>query len=121
MAVIRRPCSPSDRVRRSAAAVAAGLLVVVLGGCSGLGRTSVGIVAYDTEKKKHVLVNSPPVRGCHGVGGAGAVALTNDTLVDLIAYPTADCSGKDSIYVATMTSDVVAPGAGVWKSYAFVH
>ncbi|WP_425473953.1 hypothetical protein [Streptomyces qinzhouensis] len=121
MAVIRHRCPPSNRVRRAATVVGAGLLAAVLGGCSGLGRTSVGIVAYDTDKKSHALVNSPPVKGCHRLGAEGAVALTNDTLVDLIAYPTADCSGKDSIYVATMTSDVVAPGAGPWKSYSFVH
>ncbi|MEU3598825.1 hypothetical protein ABZ714_08860 [Streptomyces sp. NPDC006798] len=120
MAVDRRRPRPANRGRRGAVAVGAGLLTLVLGGCSGLGRTSVGPVFYDTEKKDHVLVNSPPVKGCHRFGSPGAVALTNDTLVDLLAYPTDDCSGG-SIYVATMTSDVVAPGAGPWKSYSFIH
>ncbi|MFE0423397.1 hypothetical protein [Streptomyces sp. NPDC058953] len=121
MAVDRRRRRPANRGRRYAAAVGAGLLVVVLGGCSGLGRTAVGPVFYDTEKKDHVQVNSPPVKGCHRFGAQGAVSVHNNTLVDLLAYPTDDCSGDGSIYVVTMTSDVVAPGAGPWKSYSFVH
>jgi hypothetical protein len=107
--------------RRFAGAAGAAILTAALAGCSGLGRTAVGPVSYDTSKADHVTVMSPLVRGCHRLAASGAVSVSNGSLVDIIMYPTADCSGSSSIYVPTMTSDVVAPGAGPWRSYSLVH
>ncbi|MEU5975736.1 hypothetical protein [Streptomyces sp. NPDC047315] len=120
----RRPQPCPDRClprrRRLVGGAGAALLVVVLAGCSGLGRTAVGPMDYETERAVHVKVNSPLVTGCHKLGPNGAVSVENGTLVDVLMYPSEDCSGA-SIYVATMTSDVIAPGAGPWRSYGFVH
>ncbi|GLF95871.1 hypothetical protein [Streptomyces yaizuensis] len=114
----------SHHRRRLARAGGAALLAVAtaaVAGCSGLGRTAVGTVEYETAAHRHVQVNSPLVTGCHAVETPGAVRVLNNTLVDMIMYPTGDCSGDASIYVPTTTSDVVAPGAGVWRTYSFVH
>ncbi|MFH8618075.1 hypothetical protein ACH4E8_23835 [Streptomyces sp. NPDC017979] len=111
----------SARRRRLVGGTGAALLVVALAGCSGLGRTAVGPLDYETQRAVHVKVNSPEVTGCHRLGPNGAVSVENGTLVDAIMYPSADCSGGDTVYVATMTSDVIAPGEGPWRSYSFVH
>ncbi|MEU9604134.1 hypothetical protein [Streptomyces sp. NPDC048057] len=120
----RRPQPRSGRRfpsrRRLVGGTGTALLVVALAGCSGLGRTAVGPMDYETERSVHVKVNSPVVTGCHRLGPNGAVSVENGTLVDVLMYPSADCSGA-SIYVATMTSDVIAPGTGPWRSYSFVH
>ncbi|MGW4031960.1 hypothetical protein ACWEFL_22060 [Streptomyces sp. NPDC004838] len=107
--------------RKYIGAAGAVLLTVALAGCSGLGRTAVGPLSYDTAGAKHVTVTSPPVKGCHRLAPSGAVAVTNETLVDIIMYPTTDCSGQASIYVATGTGDVIAPRSGPWQSYSVVH
>ncbi|MFF0446137.1 hypothetical protein ACFYT4_06940 [Streptomyces sp. NPDC004609] len=109
------------RYRRLAGAAGAAFLTASLAGCSGLGRTAVGPVSYDTKGAGHVVVKSPVVTGCHRLTSTGAVSVTNGTLVDIIMYPTTDCSGSMSIYVATGTSDVVAPDAPPWRSYSIVH
>ncbi|MFF3323418.1 hypothetical protein [Streptomyces sp. NPDC002889] len=107
--------------RRPAVAAGAALLALAITGCSGLGRTAVGPLTFETGRKHHVTLNSPPVGGCDSPGPDGAVAVENETEVDVILYPTADCSGDESIYVPSGMSDVVAPGAGPWRSYSFVH
>ncbi|MER6911317.1 hypothetical protein ABT354_06565 [Streptomyces sp. NPDC000594] len=116
--------TPLTRRRRIAAVSGVALLVAAvatIAGCSGLGRTAVGTVEYETAAHRHVQINSPRVTGCHAVESPGAVRVLNNTLVDMIMYPTGDCSGKGSIYVPTTTSNVVAPGAGIWRTYSFVH
>ncbi|MEU0985989.1 hypothetical protein [Streptomyces sp. NPDC005953] len=107
--------------RRLAGAAGAALLTLTLAGCSGLGRTAVGPVAYDTTQDDHVTIHSPLVRGCHKLASAGAVSVENGSLVDIVLYPTADCSGGDSIYVATMSSDITAPRAKPWRSFRLIH
>jgi hypothetical protein len=103
--------------------IAAGavFLTLAVAGCSGLGRTAVGTIAYDTESERTVEVSDPLVTGCHGLTRGGAVKVTNRTLVDLVMYRTPDCTGKGTTYIATKLSDVIAPGAGPWRSYTLVH
>ncbi|MER7662438.1 hypothetical protein [Streptomyces sp. NPDC096193] len=107
--------------RRLAGAAGAAFLVVAVAGCSGLGRNAAGTIAYQTADQRHVTVSNPPVTGCHRLDAPGAVSVTNNTLVDLVLYPTPDCTGKDSTYLPTTLSDVIAPGARPWQSYSIVH
>ncbi|MFI6285710.1 hypothetical protein ACIBCM_13300 [Streptomyces sp. NPDC051018] len=109
------------RYRRLSGAAGAVFLTASLAGCSGLGRTAVGPVEYGTRGAGHVVVQSPVVTGCHRLKQAGAVSVANGTLVDIIMYPTTDCSGSSSVYVATGTSDVIAPNSPPWRSYSIVH
>ncbi|ANW19421.1 hypothetical protein [Streptomyces clavuligerus] len=114
------PLTVHHRHRLTAAAGAA-LLATAVAGCSGLGRTAVGTIEYETADKHHVMLTSPLVTGCHRTTDPGAVSVVNSTLVDMMMYPTDDCSGDQSIYVPTTTSNIVAPGAGVWRAFSFVH
>ncbi|MEV4972939.1 hypothetical protein [Streptomyces scopuliridis] len=107
--------------RRLGIAAGAAFLTVVLAGCSGLGRTAVGTVTYDTPRGRHIQVSNPLVTGCHRLAPGGAVSLANRTLVDFVMYGTPDCTGKGTTYIATTLSDVIAPGEGPWRSYTIVH
>ncbi|MFF7206026.1 MULTISPECIES: hypothetical protein [unclassified Streptomyces] len=107
--------------RRLAGAAGAAFLVVAVAGCSGLGRNAAGTLAYETADERHVSVSNPLVTGCHRLDAPGAVSVTNNTLVDLVLYPTQDCTGEDTIYLPTTVSDIIAPGARPWQSYTIVH
>ncbi|MEE1751362.1 hypothetical protein [Streptomyces sp. SP18CS02] len=107
--------------RRIRVAVGAVFLAAAVAGCSGMGRTAVGTLTYLTADGHHTTLTSPPVTGCHKITAPGAVEVENDTLNDMVLYPTPDCSGKESIYVPTMSADDIAPDATPWLSYTFVH
>ncbi|QIQ05303.1 hypothetical protein [Streptomyces liangshanensis] len=107
--------------RRLGIAAGAVLLTFAVAGCSGLGRTSVGTIVYESGNKREVQESNPRVTGCHRLVPGGAVDLTNRTLVDMKMYRTPDCSGKYAQYIATTLNDVIAPGATPWRSYRFVH
>ncbi|MEI7029866.1 hypothetical protein [Streptomyces pratensis] len=109
------------RRRRLGTAAGASLLALAVAGCSGLGRTAVGPVTYTTEQEAETTVHSPSVRGCHQLAPAGAHEIENGTLVDIVLYPTRDCSGGGTTYVATSFSDVVPESGEPWRSYRFVH
>lgn len=109
------------RRRRSGIAAGTALLALTVAGCSGLGRTAVGPVTYMTERNATVTLQSPPVRGCHRLDPAGAKAVTNGTLVDLVLYRTPDCTGPGSTYLATTFSDVNGTSAPPWRSFRTVH
>ncbi|GHB14390.1 MULTISPECIES: hypothetical protein [Streptomyces] len=115
--------SPIDprRRRRVGIAVGAALLTLTVTGCSGLGRTAVGPVTYTTERDRIVSENSPSVKGCHRMAPAGADKVANGTLIDMILYPTRDCTGRGTAYVATTFTDTNAPRSLPWRSYRFVH
>ncbi len=117
----RGPLMSVTHHRRLAGAAGAALLTLAVAGCSGLGRTAVGTLTYETVRENTFTVSNPLVTGCHRLGLVGAAAIVNRTMVDIIVYPTPDCSGDESIYVATTTSDLVAPGARPWRSYSLVH
>lgn len=107
--------------RRAAVAAGTVLLALAAVGCSGLDRTAVGTLTYESGHGHHTTVTSPGVTECHRFGEEGAVAVENETEVDVILHPSEDCAGTKTTYVESMSSDDVAPGAGVWRSYSFVH
>ncbi|MBT2388343.1 hypothetical protein J7E87_02690 [Streptomyces sp. ISL-1] len=107
--------------RRLRVAAGAALLTIAATGCSGLGRTAVGTVSYATEGERPVMVSNPLVTGCHRLAPAGATEVVNNTLVDMILYPSRNCSGHGTTYVATATSNRTAPRAPAWHSYTIVH
>ncbi|MFF3287241.1 hypothetical protein [Streptomyces sp. NPDC003023] len=107
--------------RHAAVAAATVLLALTAAGCSGLDRTAVGTFVYEGGHEHHTTVTSPRVAGCHHFEAPGAVGVENNTQTDAVVYPTDDCSGKESVYVPSMTADVPAPDAGPWLSYSFVH
>ncbi|MER6116543.1 hypothetical protein E6R60_23935 [Streptomyces sp. A0642] len=109
------------RRRRLGIAAGTALLTLTVAGCSGLGRTAVGPVIYTTERDAVIMVNSPSVKGCHRLAPAGAKKVFNETLIDIILYPTRDCTGPGTTYVATTLSDVNAPSARPWRSFTTVH
>ncbi|MEU8542609.1 hypothetical protein AB0C52_21960 [Streptomyces sp. NPDC048717] len=106
--------------RRLTIATGAVLLSLAVSGCSGLGRSMVGTVSYETAHDIEVTVTSPVVRGCHRLSPGGATRVRNATLVDMRLFRTRDCRGPN-IYVATRTSDQIAPGTLPWRSYSVVH
>ncbi|MET9349871.1 hypothetical protein [Streptomyces termitum] len=107
--------------RRLTTATGAVLLTLTVAGCSGLGRTAVGPVTYETAVgEKVVRVLSPPVKGCHRLP-AGAVRIENGTLVDLVLYRTPHCRGENTIYLPTNSADSIATGSLPWRSYTIVH
>jgi hypothetical protein len=107
--------------RRLAIAAGATLLTFAVAGCSGLGRNAVGTVSYETSLQRSVLVGNPLVRGCHRLAPAGAVRISNRTLVDFMLYRTPNCSGPGSTYVASTFTSNIAPGTPPWRSYSIVH
>ncbi|MFB7940966.1 hypothetical protein ACWENA_19355 [Streptomyces sp. NPDC004779] len=106
--------------RRLTTATGAVLLTLTVAGCSGLGRTAVGPVTYETRGEKVVRVMSPPVKGCHRLP-LGATRVENGTLIDLILYRTPHCRGEEPIYLPTNSADSIVPGTLPWRSYSLVH
>ncbi|MER5365043.1 hypothetical protein [Streptomyces sp. NPDC002722] len=109
--------------RRRRLGIAAGtvLLTLTVAGCSGLGRTAVGPIAFTTERDVEITVNSPPVKGCHRLAPSGAKVVSNGTLVDIILYRTRNCTGPGTTYLAKSFTDVNAASALPWRSYSTVH
>ncbi|KQX53476.1 MULTISPECIES: hypothetical protein [unclassified Streptomyces] len=107
--------------RRLTTATGAVLLTLTVAGCSGLGRTAVGPLSYETQRELLVSVTSPLVQGCHRLAPSGATRVVNDTLVDVVMYRTRDCKGENSIYVPTNSSNRIAPGTLPWRSYSIIH
>ncbi|MFJ5830395.1 hypothetical protein [Streptomyces sp. NPDC093089] len=106
--------------RRLTTATGAVLLTLAVAGCSGLDRTAVGTLSYETERELLVTVTSPSVNGCHKMAPSGVTKVENNTLVDIMLYRTRDCQGP-SIYLATNLSDSIAPDTLPWRSYSVVH
>ncbi|MGA5065804.1 hypothetical protein ACPB9E_18960 [Streptomyces exfoliatus] len=107
--------------RRLTTATGAVLLTLTVAGCSGLDRTAVGTIEYETGRELGVMVTSPSVNGCHRLAPAGATKVENNTLVDIVLYPTRDCKGKDSTYLPTNSGDEIVPGTLPWRSYSVIH
>ncbi|MFJ3583801.1 hypothetical protein ACIPPS_16410 [Streptomyces sp. NPDC090127] len=107
--------------RRLGTAAGAALLTVAVAGCSGLGRTAVGTISYETEREVVITVTSPLVRGCHRLAPSGVTKIENRSLVDLRLFRTRDCRGKEYTYVATQSGDTIAPDSLPWRSYSIVH
>ncbi|MFE5487004.1 hypothetical protein [Streptomyces sp. NPDC056527] len=107
--------------RRLGIAAGAALLTLTVAGCSGLGRTVVGEIAYETEREVVITVTSPSVNGCHRLAPSGVRRIENRSLVDLRLYRTPNCQGKENIYLPTKTSNEIAPDTLPWRSYTAVH
>ncbi|WP_329121855.1 hypothetical protein [Streptomyces sp. NBC_01353] len=107
--------------RRLGTAAGAALLTLSVAGCSGLGRTAVGTLTYETEREVVITVTSPSVNGCHRLAPSGVRRVENRTLNDIWLYQTLDCKGETPIYVATTLSDSIVPGTLPWRSYSVVH
>ncbi|MEV0096129.1 hypothetical protein [Streptomyces sp. NPDC050738] len=110
------------RHRRLGIIAGAMLLPLAVAGCSGLGRSAVGTISYTTQDGRVISETSPSVRGCHVLlGEGGAKEILNNTLVDLVMYPNADCTGEPSAYSATTLTNRVAPTTKNWHSFTIVH
>ncbi|MFD3534806.1 hypothetical protein [Streptomyces sp. NPDC058664] len=107
--------------RRLTTATGTVLLTFAVAGCSGLGRTAVGTIMYETEREVAVMVTSPQVKGCHRLAPTGVTKIENNTLNDIVLYPTRDCKGKDSTYLPSNSGDKIPPGTMPWRSYSVVH
>ncbi|MFI8516387.1 hypothetical protein ACIGEZ_00940 [Streptomyces sp. NPDC085481] len=107
--------------RRLSIATGAALLSLAVVGCSGLGRTAVGTVDYETGHEIGVRVTSPSVKGCHRLAPTGVTRIENNTLVDLVLYRTRDCTGKESTYLPSNTGNEIVPGTLPWRSYSVIH
>ncbi|MFD7440296.1 hypothetical protein [Streptomyces sp. NPDC059909] len=110
-----------SHLRRPGIAAGAVILTLAVAGCSGLGRTAVGPVIYETQAKKVVKVLNPGVNGCHRLAPSGAHRVENATMIDMIMYTTPNCTGSQSAYIPTTLFDNIAPGTPPWRSYTFVH
>ncbi|MFF0424372.1 hypothetical protein [Streptomyces sp. NPDC004520] len=107
--------------RRLTTATGAVLLTLAVAGCSGLGRSAVGTITYETQRDLLVTVTSPSVKGCHRLAPSGVTKVENNSLTDIVMYRTRDCTGGNSIYVATKTGNRIAPDTLPWRSYSVVH
>ncbi|MEU0401272.1 hypothetical protein ABZ318_13675 [Streptomyces sp. NPDC006197] len=107
--------------RRLTTATGAVLLTLAVAGCSGLGRSAVGTIKYETERDLVVTVTSPSVKGCHRLAPSGITKIENNTLVDIVMYPTRDCRGKVSTYVPSRTGNRIVPDTLPWRSYRVIH
>ncbi|MEU2433402.1 MULTISPECIES: hypothetical protein [unclassified Streptomyces] len=109
-------------LRRPGIAAGAVLLALAAAGCSGLGRTAVGTVNYETEGARVITVSNPLVTGCHRMAPTGAHRVENATLIDMLLYTTPNCTGPGSnAYTGTTLFNNIAPGTAPWRSYSFVH
>ncbi|KPH97014.1 hypothetical protein OV450_1028 [Actinobacteria bacterium OV450] len=112
--------------RRIGVITAAAALLLTATACSGMGRSTVGMLTFrGNDSPVFLSYSNTPVVGCHKIAlPKGATHVENNTLVDIILYPTLDCrkvAGADGIYVATTLSDVTAPVALPWRSFSVVH
>ncbi|MFI8964680.1 hypothetical protein ACIGO8_21495 [Streptomyces sp. NPDC053493] len=107
--------------RRLATATGAALLAFAVAGCSGLGRSAVGTLSYETGRELVVTVTSPSVKGCHRLAPSGATRVENNTLVDIRLYRTPNCGGKQHIYLPSKTGNEIVPGTLPWRSYNVIH
>ncbi|MFE6846753.1 hypothetical protein [Streptomyces sp. NPDC057686] len=114
--------------RRIGVITAAAALLLTATACSGLGRSTVGVLTFrGHDSPAELSYSNTPVTGCHKIAlPKGATHVENNTLVDIILYPTLDCTkvgeaNGDGIYVATTLSNVTAPVALPWRSFSVVH
>jgi hypothetical protein len=110
-----------NQTGRLVGAACAVLVTAGLTGCSDLNRTAVGPIDHVTSRNRVIQVNNPVVKGCHHFGPTGARAVHNGSLVDLITYPTLNCTGPSVAYIATTLTNNVSAGRPAWRSYRFIH
>ncbi|MFE5807088.1 hypothetical protein [Streptomyces sp. NPDC056491] len=101
-------------------------LLLTASACSGLGRSTVGMLSFrGHDSPVELSYSNTLVVGCHKIGiPEGATHVENNTLVDIVLYRTDNCQepeGADGIYVATTLSDVTAPVSRPWRSFSVIH
>ncbi|WP_266998646.1 hypothetical protein [Streptomyces sp. NBC_00354] len=112
--------------RRIGVITAAAALLLTATACSGLGRSTVGMLTFrGHDSPVELSYSNTPVTGCHKIAlPAGASHVENNTLVDVVLYRTLDCKkadGADGIYVGTTLSNVTAPVSLPWRSFSVIH
>ncbi|WP_327411684.1 hypothetical protein [Streptomyces sp. NBC_01233] len=115
----------SHRRRISILAGAAALLLTATA-CSGLGRSTVGMLTFrGHDSPVELSYSNTLVTGCHRIAiPRGATHVENNTLVDIVLYRTENCrktDRADGIYVATTLSNVTAPESLPWRSFSVIH
>lgn len=101
-------------------------LLLTATACSGLGRTTVGMLSFRAhDSPVELSYSNSLVTGCHKIAlPRGATHVQNNTLVDVVLYRTPDCQKSDradGIYVATTLSNVTAPASLPWRSFSVIH
>ncbi|MER5779912.1 hypothetical protein ABT144_37565 [Streptomyces sp. NPDC002039] len=112
--------------RRIGVITGAAALLLTATACSGLGRSTVGMLTFRGHESPVVLsYSNTPVTGCHKIAiPRGATHVENNTLVDIVLYRTPNCQKTDradGIYVATTLSNVTAPRTLPWRSFSVIH
>ncbi|MGI5446624.1 hypothetical protein ACQEVM_12830 [Streptomyces sp. CA-243310] len=112
--------------RRIGVITGAAALLLTATACSGLGRSTVGMLTFrGHESPVELSYSNTPVRGCHKIAiPRGATHVENNTLVDIVLYRTPNCEKTDradGIYVATTLSNVTAPRTLPWRSFSVIH
>ncbi|MFB6478629.1 hypothetical protein [Streptomyces virginiae] len=112
--------------RRISTIVGVAALLLTTGACSGLGRSTVGMLTFrGHDSPVELSYSNTLVVGCHKIGiPKGATHVENNTLVDVVLYRTEDCrktDKADGIYVATTLSNVTAPVSLPWRSFSVIH
>ncbi|MEU9417349.1 hypothetical protein [Streptomyces sp. NPDC051000] len=112
--------------RRIGVITGAAALLLTATACSGLGRSTVGMLTFrGHESPVELSYSNTPVKGCHKIAiPRGATHVENNTLVDVVLYRTPNCEKTDradGIYVATTLSNVTAPDTLPWRSFSVIH
>ncbi|MFJ9077253.1 hypothetical protein ACIRO3_18735 [Streptomyces sp. NPDC102278] len=112
--------------RRIGVITGAAALLLAATACSGLGRSTVGMLTFrGHESPVELSYSNTPVKGCHKIAiPRGATHVENNTLVDVVLYRTPNCEKTDradGIYVATTLSNVTAPDTLPWRSFSVIH
>ncbi|MFD9375535.1 hypothetical protein ACFWBH_08340 [Streptomyces sp. NPDC059999] len=112
--------------RRIGVITGAAALLLTATACSGLGRSTVGMLTFrGHESPVELSYSNTPVKGCHRIAiPRGATHVENNTLVDIVLYRTPNCEKTDradGIYVATTLSNVTAPNTLPWRSFSVIH
>ncbi|MGW7330195.1 hypothetical protein ACWGIU_16680 [Streptomyces sp. NPDC054840] len=112
--------------RRISTIVGVAALLLTASACSGMGRSTVGMLTFrGHDSPVELSYSNTPVTGCHRIGiPKGATHVENHTLVDVVLYRTENCQKTDKaegIYVATTLSNVTAPMSLPWRSFSVIH
>ncbi|MFD8981465.1 hypothetical protein [Streptomyces sp. NPDC059564] len=112
--------------RRIGVITGAAALLLTATACSGLGRSTVGMLTFRShDSPVELSYSNTPVKGCHRINfPRGATHVENNTLVDVVLYRTENCvkgERADGTYVATTLSNVTAPASLPWRSFSVIH
>ncbi|MCX5192531.1 hypothetical protein OOK31_01275 [Streptomyces sp. NBC_00249] len=106
----------------------AAALLLTATACSGLGRSTVGMLKFRShDSPVELSYSNTLVKGCHPIAlPKGAAHVENNTLVDIVLYRSLDCAEDeedrpDGTYVATTLSNVTAPESRPWRSFRVIH